>query len=166
MNSDDKALVALARRVGAALGEAGSQLTTAESCTGGWIAKLLTDIPGSSAWFHGGFVTYSNRAKSDMLGVPEALIDRHGAVSREVVEAMATGARQRAAVPLALSVSGIAGPGGGTPDKPVGTVWFAWAGPGDSLHSIEQRLAGDRESVRRQSAVVALQGVLAAMGGA
>jgi len=164
MDFDDTALAVLSRRVAAALDSGGLSLVTAESCTGGWIAKLLTDIPGSSGWFDGGFVTYSNRAKHDMLGVPADTIELRGAVSREVVEAMATGARRRADVPLAVAVSGVAGPGGGTPDKPVGTVWFAWAGPDSELSSEVRLFRGDREAVRRQTVAVALEGVLKAAG--
>lgn len=162
MDWDDATLAVLARRVAAALDGPSWTLATAESCTGGWIAKVLTDIPGSSAWFHGGFVTYSNAAKTAMLGVPEALLADSGAVSREVVEAMAAGAQQRTGAPLAVAVSGIAGPGGGTPDKPVGTVWFAWAGPDSTRRNEVRQFPGDREAVRRQTVAVALEGVLAA----
>ena len=162
MDWDDANLAVLARRVAAALDNPARTLATAESCTGGWIAKLLTDIPGSSAWFDGGFVTYSNAAKTAMLGVSEGLLAEHGAVSREVVEAMAASARQRTHGQFAAAVSGIAGPGGGTPAKPVGTVWFAWAGPDSALHSELRQFPGDREAVRRQAVAVALEGVLAA----
>jgi nicotinamide-nucleotide amidase len=162
MDWDDPNLAVLARRVAAALDGPGWTLATAESCTGGWVAKVLTDIPGSSAWFHGGFVTYSNVAKAEMLSVPAALLTGSGAVSREVVEAMAAGAQQRTGAELAVAVSGIAGPGGGTADKPVGTVWFAWAGPGSARCNELRQFAGDREAVRRQTVAVALEGVLAA----
>lgn len=163
MDWDDATLTVLARRVAAALDGPSWALATAESCTGGWIAKVLTDIPGSSAWFHGGFVTYSNTAKTDMLGVPEALLAEAGAVSREVVEAMAAGAQRRSGAELAVAVSGVAGPGGGTPDKPVGTVWFAWAGPDGALRNEVHHFPGDREAVRRQTVAAALAGVLVAL---
>ena len=122
-------------------------LATAESCTGGMIAAACTDLAGSSAWFERGFVTYSNEAKSDMLGVPAKLIATHGAVSEPVARAMASGALQHSRAQVALSVTGIAGPGGGSPDKPVGTVWFGWATP-DGVWSEVQRFDGDRAAVR------------------
>jgi nicotinamide-nucleotide amidase len=122
-------------------------LTTAESCTGGMIAAACTDLAGSSAWFERGFVTYSNEAKSDMLGVPAELIATHGAVSEPVARAMASGALQHSRAQVALSVTGIAGPSGGSPDKPVGTVWFGWATP-DGVWSDMQRFDGDRAAVR------------------
>ncbi len=123
-------------------------LTTAESCTGGMIAAACTDLAGSSAWFERGFVTYSNEAKSDMLGVPVALISAHGAVSEPVARAMASGALQHSRAQVALSVTGIAGPSGGSPNKPVGTVWFGWATP-DGVWSDMQRFDGDRAAVRQ-----------------
>nr|CBA32241.1 Protein ygaD [Curvibacter putative symbiont of Hydra magnipapillata] len=122
-------------------------LTTAESCTGGMIAAACTDLAGSSAWFERGFVTYSNEAKSDMLGVPAELIATHGAVSEPVARAMASGALQHSRAQVALSVTGIAGPSGGSPDKPVGTVWFGWATP-DGVWSDMQHFDGDRAAVR------------------
>lgn len=130
-------------------------LATAESCTGGLIAQLLTGVAGSSAWFERGLVTYSNRAKVELLGVPQSVIDRHGAVSRECCEAMASGLLQQAAVQWAISVTGIAGPSGGSKDKPVGTVWIgvAQAGAVEARHFL---FSGDRESIRRQSAEAAL----------
>jgi len=122
-------------------------LATAESCTGGMIAAACTDLAGSSAWFERGFVTYSNEAKSNMLGVPAELIATHGAVSEPVARAMASGALQHSKAQVALSVTGIAGPSGGSPDKPVGTVWFGWATP-DGVWSDMQRFDGDRAAVR------------------
>lgn len=122
-------------------------LATAESCTGGMIAAACTDLAGSSAWFERGFVTYSNEAKSDMLGVPAELLATHGAVSEPVARAMASGALQHSRAQVALSVTGIAGPSGGNPDKPVGTVWFGWATP-DGLWSEVKRFEGDRAAVR------------------
>ena len=125
----------------------GWMLATAESCTGGLIAGACTDLAGSSNWLERGFVSYSNAAKSELLGVDAALIARHGAVSEPVARAMAQGALQHSKAQCALAVTGIAGPGGGSADKPVGTVWFAWATP-DGLYSEVQRLDGDRAQVR------------------
>jgi nicotinamide-nucleotide amidase len=139
----------------------GLWLATAESCTGGWVAKVLTDIAGSSGWFERGLVTYSNRAKQELLGVPTTLLEAHGAVSGEVVAAMASGLRSRAAVDVALAISGVAGPGGGTPDKPVGTVWFAWDAGMPRTACLH--FAGDREAVRRQAVAHALRGLLDAL---
>jgi nicotinamide-nucleotide amidase len=155
----DMALAALAREVGARLLESKRRLVTAESCTGGWLAKLCTDIAGSSEWFDCGFVCYSNAAKSRDLGVPERLIESEGAVSDAVVRAMAEGALARTGATMAIAVSGIAGPGGAVPGKPVGTVWFAMA------HRVEDRLEcqghliqfdGNRDAVRRQAVQYAL----------
>ena len=148
----------LAAQVAERLLDKGLWLATAESCTGGWIAKVLTDIAGSSAWFERGLVTYSNRAKQELLGVPAALIDREGAVSEAVVAAMATGLRERSGADLTLAVSGIAGPTGGTDDKPVGTVWFAW--DDGTSHTGLVRFDGDREAVRRQAVEHALERLL------
>jgi nicotinamide-nucleotide amidase len=155
----DAALSQLTREVGAKLHAAGRRLVTAESCTGGWIAKLCTDIAGSSEWFDCGFVCYSNAAKTRDLGVPEKLIETEGAVSDAVVRAMAEGALERTGANVALAVSGIAGPGGAVPGKPVGTVWFALAHKhADRLecqgHLIQ--FGGDRDAVRRQAVEYAL----------
>jgi len=125
----------------------GASLATAESCTGGLIAGACTDLAGSSEWFERGFVTYSNAAKTDMLGVPTALLQAHGAVSEPVARAMAQGALLHSRAQWSVAVTGIAGPGGGSADKPVGTVWFAWATPG-GLHSECQRFDGGRAAVR------------------
>lgn len=153
----------LAARVGSALKSAGASLTTAESCTGGGIAEAVTRIPGSSAWFGQGWVTYSNKAKARELGVPADLLRQHGAVSEEVVLAMAEAAAARAGATWAVAVSGIAGPDGGSADKPVGTVWLAWAGPGGVV--AERCLfPGDRNAVRRQTVERALSGLLEKMG--
>jgi len=155
----DTALAALAREVGARLHESRRVLATAESCTGGWIAKLCTDIAGSSEWFDCGFVCYSNQSKTRDLGVPEKLLETEGAVSDAVVRAMAEGAIARTNANVAIAVSGIAGPGGAVPGKPVGTVWFALA------HRQEDRLEcqghliqfdGNRDAVRRQAVEYAL----------
>jgi len=156
---NDDTLAILSRDVGARLLAAHRVLVTAESCTGGWIAKLCTDIAGSSDWFDCGFVCYSNAAKSRDLGVPEKLIESEGAVSDAVVRAMAEGALARTGANVAMAVSGIAGPGGAVPGKPVGTVWFALAQKlADRLecqgHLIQ--FDGDRDAVRRQSVEYAL----------
>ncbi|MFO8154778.1 MAG: CinA family protein [Pseudomonadota bacterium] len=155
---DDSDLQRLAAELGAILEARGELMATAESCTGGWIAKVMTDVTGSSAWFQGGLVTYANAAKESLLGVDPALLREHGAVSQPVVEAMAAGARERCGVDRACAVSGIAGPGGGTPEKPVGLVWLAWAGP-EGVVSLAERFSGDRESIRRQSVARALIGL-------
>jgi nicotinamide-nucleotide amidase len=161
---DDRAISDLARRLGERLAAVDALAATAESCTGGWIAKALTDIAGSSAWFERGLVTYSNTAKQDLLGVSADLLVRHGAVSEAVVRQMAEGVLARCPATLVVAVSGVAGPGGGSADKPVGTVWFAWAGIGGPTGSARQRFAGEREAVRRQTVVYALQGMLARLG--
>jgi len=152
----DGELAALALRLGRALDARNLRVATAESCTGGWVAKALTDIPGSSRWVEGGVVAYSNAAKSSLLGVPAGTVAAHGAVSEPVVRAMAEGARARFGVPLTVAVSGVAGPDGGTPDKPVGTVWFAWANGRETI-AARKLFAGDREAVRRQSVDFALR---------
>jgi len=143
------------------------KLTVAESCTGGGIAQAITEIPGSSAWFEYGFTTYGNNAKMDLLGVPEGQLEAFGAVSKEVAEAMALGALQRSGADLAVAVTGIAGPEGGTAEKPVGTVWFAWAtreqgGNSRDGHLVTSRkvFAGDRHAVREQAVLFALEGML------
>lgn len=159
MTPTDEELAALAVRLGRALEARNLRVATAESCTGGWIAKALTDIPGSSRWLEGGVVAYSNSAKSSLLGVPAGTVAAHGAVSEPVVRAMAEGARARFGVPLTVAVSGVAGPDGGTSDKPVGTVWFAWANGRETTAALE-RFAGDRESVRRASVDFALRRLL------
>lgn len=131
-------------------------MATAESCTGGLIAAACTELAGSSAWFDRGFVTYSNEAKTDLLGVDAALIVAHGAVSEPVARAMADGAVQRAGVQVAVAVTGIAGPTGGSLDKPVGTVWLAWAGKGMQTRTQVRLFEGDRAQIRQQTCVVAL----------
>jgi nicotinamide-nucleotide amidase len=135
------------------------KLATAESCTGGLIAAACTDLAGSSNWFERGFVTYSNEAKTELLGVDAALIERVGAVSEEVVRAMAQGAVQHSRAQVAVAVTGVAGPTGGSPAKPVGTVWFGWATP-DGVFSEVQHFDGDRAAVRAATVVHALQGLL------
>lgn len=161
MNVDDLQDRALA--IGVALRARSWHLAAAESCTGGLIAAACTSVAGSSDWFERGFVTYSNEAKSELLGVPLALIAQHGAVSEEVARAMATGALQRAPVQLAVAVTGIAGPGGGTPAKPVGTVWLAW-GMAGAVQAERLQLQGDRSAVRRQTVEQAFRRVGQALG--
>ncbi len=149
----------LACRVGEQLLHRQMMLTTAESCTGGWIAKIITDIPGSSRWFERGFVTYTNIAKREMLGVREETLEIHGAVSEQTVLEMARGALAHSHAHLSVAVSGIAGPGGATPGKPVGTVWFAWARQGGEVESYLEHFRGDREAVRQGAVRVALEGL-------
>ena len=158
LNESDS-LARQATDLGEALQARGWCIATAESCTGGLIAAACTAVPGSSAWFERGFVTYSNRAKTELLGVDPGLIERHGAVSEEVACAMAGGALQRAPVQLVVAVTGIAGPGGAVPGKPVGTVWLALgrASPGGSVVRAERlQLAGDRAQVRFSTVARAL----------
>ncbi len=157
VGNDDAALGALAERVGARALAVGVTIAAAESCTGGWIAKCLTDIPGSSQWFRAGLVVYSNAAKTALLGVPEALVAECGAVSEAVARAMAEGALGAAGADRAVAVTGIAGPDGGTAEKPVGTVWFAWAARGDATHSVLGYFEGGREAIRRAAVACALQ---------
>ncbi len=152
----------LAVELGRRLSAAGLALATAESCTGGWVAKVVTDIPGSSAWFDRGFVTYTDLAKREMLGVSAVTLSAQGAVSEATVRAMALGALAHSRAGVALAVSGIAGPGGGSAEKPVGSVWFAWALPslanGDlpQVHTQLLQFDGDRDEVRHQAVHVAL----------
>jgi len=150
----------LARRLGEALGARGWRLAVAESCTGGGLGWVLTSVPGSSTWFDRGFITYSNAAKEQLLGVPGALLARHGAVSAATVRAMARGALARSDAQVAIAVSGIAGPGGGTPARPVGTVWMAWVAPGLDPLAKRWHFAGDRDAVRRQAISEALAGAV------
>lgn len=157
---DNKALEALAVRVGEALKARDLMISTAESCTGGWIGEVLTAIAGSSNYYERGFITYSNQSKQELLGVPEQTIAEHGAVSEETVRAMAAGAIAHSRAQVAVSVSGVAGPGGGSAHNPVGTVCFGWALKGGEPQSARKRFDGDRESVRRQSVAFALRGVL------
>ena len=156
----------LAREVGSRLKAAGALLASAESCTGGWVAQAVTSVAGSSDWFERGFVAYSNDAKRELLGVRGETLAAHGAVSEEAAREMARGALERSRGTLALAVTGIAGPGGGSTGKPVGMVCFAWARRDGWLRSETRHFRGDRESVRRQSVVHALEGVLAALDAA
>jgi nicotinamide-nucleotide amidase len=161
---DDRALETLARRLGERLLARGWMAATAESCTGGWIAKTLTDVAGSSAWFDRGFVTYTNEAKQDLLGVRGETLAAHGAVSEATVREMVAGALARSRAAVAVAVSGIAGPTGGTPDKPVGTVWLAWGGSAGTIRAEHCRFEGDREAVRRQAVAQALAGLDGLLG--
>ena len=152
----DSELMQLSEKDGRALQAQGATVTTAESCTGGWIAKAITDNAGSSAWIERGFVTYSNEAKSQMIGVSEATLRDNGAVSEPVVVEMAIGALRAARADYAISVSGVAGPDGGSDEKPVGTVWFGVASVSGQGVTRRECFAGDREAVRRQATAYAL----------
>lgn len=152
-----------ARALAAALAARGLTLATAESCTGGLIAAACTAIAGSSDWFERGVVTYSNEAKTELLGVPAATIARFGAVSAEVALAMAEGVLARTPAALALAVTGIAGPGGGSPAKPVGTVWLAWGVRGGVCDTRLLQLGGDRAAIRLQTVLLALEAGVAAL---
>lgn len=160
----DENLHHLAGQVGDCLLESRRQLACAESCTGGFISKVVTDIAGSSQWFDRGFITYTNQAKTELLGVPSETIGEHGAVSEATVRAMAAGALRHSQAAVSLAVTGVAGPGGGSLDKPVGTVWFAWASRDDGVESERQQFLGDRDAVRRQTVAHALEGVLKRLG--
>ncbi|MFN0039419.1 MAG: CinA family protein [Burkholderiales bacterium] len=161
----DAELYELSGRLGDLARARGIVVSAAESCTGGWIAQTITMVPGSSAWFDRGFVTYTNDAKREMLGVQADTLKKFGAVSEEVVREMVQGALARSAAQVAVAVSGVAGPGGGTPKKPVGTVMLAWALANSEPRVAHQEFQGDRDAVRRQSVIVALEGLLALMEG-
>lgn len=156
----DMTLYQLAKQVGQALKSRGLMLATAESCTGGWVSEAITMVPGSSEWLERGFVTYTYISKREMLGVGEATLDKHGAVSEPTVREMVAGALARSHAQVAVAVSGTAGPTGGTPEKPVGTVCFAWGLKDGAPKSETQHFAGDREAVRKQSVEHALRGIL------
>ena len=163
MRNTDRDLARLAAQVGRRLLASGRNVVTAESCTGGWIAKALTDIAGSSQWFVEGFVTYSNEAKIQRLGVSAAALRKHGAVSEAAARDMAMGALKRTGAQVAVAVTGIAGPGGAVPGKPVGTVWLAWGlRRGRSIHVAVQlkNFRGNRDAVRRKTVQTALKGLL------
>ena len=157
----DAQLVELSQQIALALTKNDLTLATAESCTGGWVAQVITHTPGSSGWFDRGFITYSNDAKVEMLGVDPEVIARYGAVSQETAADMAAGALVNSNAMISLAVSGVAGPSGGSPDKPVGTVCFAWCKLGDEPQTERHHYAGDREFVRHQAVVCALEGLLA-----
>jgi nicotinamide-nucleotide amidase len=153
-------ITALARRLGDAARRRGVMVATAESCTGGGVAEAITRISGSSAWFERGFVTYGNAAKEELLGVDHATLGNFGAVSEQVAGQMAVGAIAWSAADVAVAVTGVAGPGGATPGKPVGLVWIAWTHRGGEPQCRSFRFRGDRAAVRRQSVEVALQGLI------
>lgn len=156
----ERALFELAEQVGTALKMRAMMLATAESCTGGWVGEAVTAVPGSSLWFDRGFITYTNEAKREMLGVAAATLERHGAVSEQAVREMASGALNHSRAQVALAISGIAGPGGGTAEKPVGTVWIAWAFAKGAVASEKRVFAGGRREVRQQAVERALHGLL------
>ena len=156
----DKRLHQLAQQVGAALKQRALMLATAESCTGGWVGEAVTMVAGSSDWYERGFVTYTYISKREMLGVKAETLERHGAVSEQAVKEMVTGALAHSHAQVAVAVSGTAGPAGGTPDKPVGTVCLAWALKNGEPIAETRRYMGDREAVRRQAVERALGGVL------
>ena len=161
--ADHESIQKLAAALVADLAEAGKAVSTAESCTGGWVAKAITDIPGASAVFHYGIVSYSNGAKEQMLGVQNPAIEEHGSVSEPVVEEMANGALNLSGADIAVAVSGVAGPDGGSKEKPVGMVWFAWSVRDGSKVRTDtscQHFDGDRDLVRELTVVHALQGVM------
>ncbi len=160
-----KQLTLQAEQVAGVLRTAGLRMATAESCTGGWIAKSCTDLAGSSDWFEGGFITYSNAAKQRMLGVSAATLQQHGAVSEAVAQEMVQGAVAHSLAQVAVAVTGIAGPGGATPNKPVGMVCFAWALPDQSIKTETCYFDGDREAVRAQTVMHALSGIEAFVAG-
>ena len=160
---DHNCLYALSSRLVQGLTAAGKTVATAESCTGGWLAKAITDVPGSSAVLRYGIVSYADEAKESLLGVSTGTLANDGAVSEAVVRAMAEGAIRLSGADIAVAVSGVAGPDGGSDDKPVGTVWLAWAARADDSTGIETRLKrfdGDREQVRAQTVAAALEGLL------
>ena len=161
----DAELRQLSEAVGAALLRQKALLACAESCTGGWVAAVVTATAGSSDWFERGFVTYSNAAKQEMLGVPAATLAAHGAVSEETARAMAAGALAHSQAQIALAITGIAGPGGGSSSKPVGTVCFSWCSEGGAAASETRHFPGDREQVRRQALIHALSGLLLRLEG-
>lgn len=156
---DDRALMARAERLAEQLQARHLSLSTAESCTGGWIGKVCTELPGSSRWFLGGILSYSNAAKVRLLLVPEMTLVQQGAVSQAVAESMAQGALEALGSQLAVAVTGIAGPDGGSPDKPVGTVWLAWADR-HRVNSERFLFTGDREQIRRQAVAQSLDGLM------
>ena len=159
MYTDDD-LKALAKTLRERASATGASIASAESCTGGWVAKILTDIPGSSVWFDRGFVTYTNESKQEMLGVQAATLETYGAVSEQTVCEMAQGALNNSKGSIAAAVSGIAGPDGAMPGKPVGTVCFAWAQRDGDLKSCREQFSGDRDQVRRQAVAFVLNGIM------
>lgn len=159
----DTDMYALAQQLGLALQARSLRMVLTESCTGGWLAKCVTDVPGSSEWFDQGFVTYSNASKQSQLEVNAGTLETHGAVSEQVVREMVSGGLSRSQAEIAVAVSGIAGPGGGSDEKAVGMVWFAWGMRKFGIENIEtllQHFSGNREAIRRQAVMAALEGVL------
>lgn len=156
----DEELYQLAEQAGSLLKAKGWMMTAAESCTGGWTAERMTAVPGSSSWFDRGFITYSNQAKQEMLGVTAATLEQFGAVSEDTAREMAVGALKHSRAQAAIGISGIAGPGGGTPKKPVGTVCIGWATQDSDPLSTTCRLSGDREEIRSRAVAAALRGLI------
>lgn len=157
---NDQTLLTLAQNVGTALSERGFLLTSAESCTGGWIGQAVTSVAGSSGWYDRGFITYSNQAKQQMLGVQATTLAQHGAVSEQTAQEMALGALKMSEAQIAVAVTGIAGPDGGSKEKPVGMVCFGWAVRNGLTRSQTCFFSGDRAAIRRQAVVTALSGML------
>ena len=155
----DYELFEIALKLGQLLKSKGKKIATAESCTGGWVAELITEVSGSSAWFDRGFVTYSNSAKVQMLGVRPETLDKYGAVSLQTASEMVIGALAHSDADCAIAVTGIAGPDGGTPEKPVGTVFIAWSNSNQDITVIQKKLSGNRHEIRRQTVKIALEGV-------
>ena len=161
MSVSDQQLAETGALLCSELKQRGLTITTAESCTGGWVAKVLTDVAGSSDYMVAGLVTYSNNAKNELLGVTESSLNQHGAVSEPVVREMVAGAKALTGADVALAISGIAGPEGGSEDKPVGTVWFAWGRSLADTEAVTEVFTGDRDQVRRQAVLFAMQGLRA-----
>ncbi|PSJ16305.1 CinA family protein [Nitrosomonas supralitoralis] len=157
---DDQAIFDLAVRVGEALAQRGWMLVTAESCTGGWVGQAVTAVAGSSGWYERGFITYSNRSKCEMLGVQQATLDQFGAASPQTAQEMAIGALNQSHAEISASITGIAGPDGGTATKPVGMVCFAWAIKDGLVRQQTYRFKGDRKTIRRLAVETALRGIL------
>jgi nicotinamide-nucleotide amidase len=160
----DEFLRRLAEQLGDRLSQTKKMVACAESCTGGFVSKVITDVAGSSDWFDRGFVTYTNQAKQELLGVPAETLAEHGAVSEQTARAMAAGVLRHSAAAITLAITGIAGPGGGSLDKPVGLVWFAWATRAGLVESESRQFMGDRDAVRRQAVQHAMQGVINRLG--
>ena len=155
----DNELFELAQQLGLLLKLKEKIIATAESCTGGWIAQIITEVSGSSAWFDRGFVTYSNAAKMQMLGIKSETLDKFGAVSAQTATEMAKGALEHSEADCAIAVTGIAGPDGGTAEKPIGTVFIAWAYKNQEVKVLRKKLTGNRHEIRRQTVKIALEGV-------
>jgi len=155
----DNELFELAQRLGTILKSKDKKIATAESCTGGWIAQIITEVSGSSAWFDRGFVTYSNAAKVQMLGVKPETLDKYGAVSAQTATEMVTGALAHSDADCAIAVTGIAGPDGGSAEKPVGTVFIAWAYKNQEVKIVQKKFTGNRHRIRRQTVKIALEGL-------